>query len=114
MTATRLRLPELLSGPALVLISKDVLGFEFNGRTLTYYIVFFGAAAMILLLLRISRIRLSAADVPVGCARERLGFEPKPRLSHRVSSDMGHVIAPCLSWLRLRVCWACTLWLRYA
>jgi branched-chain amino acid transport system permease protein len=46
------RLPELLR-PGTVLISKDVLGFEFNGRTLTYYIVFFGAAAMILLLLRI-------------------------------------------------------------
>lgn len=36
-----------------MLISKDILGFEFTGRTLTYYIVFFGAAAMILLLLRI-------------------------------------------------------------
>ena len=46
------RLPELLR-PGTVLISKDVLDFEFNGRTLTYYIVFFGAAAMILLLLRI-------------------------------------------------------------
>jgi len=46
------RLPELLR-PGTVLISKDVLGFEFNGRTLTYYIVFFGAAAMILTLLRI-------------------------------------------------------------
>jgi branched-chain amino acid transport system permease protein len=36
-----------------LLISKDVFGFEFNGRTLTYYIVFFASAAMILTLLRI-------------------------------------------------------------
>jgi branched-chain amino acid transport system permease protein len=46
------RLPELLR-PGTVLIAKDTFGFEFNGRTLTYYIVFFGAAAMILTLLRI-------------------------------------------------------------
>ncbi len=46
------RLPELLR-PGTVLVSKDVFGFEFNGRTLTYYIVFFGAGLMILTLLRI-------------------------------------------------------------
>lgn len=46
------RLPELLR-PGTVLIAKDTFGFEFNGRTLTYYIVFFGAALMILTLLRI-------------------------------------------------------------
>ena len=46
------QLPELLR-PGTVLISKCVFGFEFNGRTLTYYIVFFGSAAMILTLLRI-------------------------------------------------------------
>jgi len=46
------QLPELLR-PGTVLISKSVFGFEFNGRTLTYYIVFFGSAAMILTLLRI-------------------------------------------------------------
>ncbi|HEX7882749.1 MAG TPA: branched-chain amino acid ABC transporter permease [Afipia sp.] len=46
------QLPELLR-PGTVLISKNVFGFEFNGRTLTYYIVFFGSAAMILTLLRI-------------------------------------------------------------
>ncbi|MES2751126.1 MAG: branched-chain amino acid ABC transporter permease [Pseudomonadota bacterium] len=46
------QLPELLR-PGTVLISKDVFGFEFNGRTLTYYIVFVTSAAMILALLRI-------------------------------------------------------------
>jgi branched-chain amino acid transport system permease protein len=46
------QLPELLR-PGTVLISKSVFGFEFNGRTLTYYIVFLAAAAMILALLRI-------------------------------------------------------------
>jgi len=45
-------LPELLR-PGTVLIAKDKLGFEFNGRTLTYYIVFFASSAMFLLLLRI-------------------------------------------------------------
>jgi branched-chain amino acid transport system permease protein len=46
------QLPELLR-PGTVLISKSVFGYEFNGRTLTYYIVFVAAAAMILALLRI-------------------------------------------------------------
>jgi branched-chain amino acid transport system permease protein len=46
------QLPQLLR-PGTVLIPKDVFGFEFNGRTLTYYIVFVAAAAMILALLRI-------------------------------------------------------------
>jgi branched-chain amino acid transport system permease protein len=46
------QLPDLLR-PGTVLISRNVFGFEFNGRTLTYYIVFFGSAAMILTLLRI-------------------------------------------------------------
>jgi branched-chain amino acid transport system permease protein len=46
------QLPELLR-PGTVLIPKEAFGFEFNGRTLTYYIVFVAAAAMILALLRI-------------------------------------------------------------
>ena len=45
------RLPELLR-PGTVIIPKEVFGFEFNGRTLTYYIVFVVAAALILTLLR--------------------------------------------------------------
>jgi len=35
------------------LISKNVFGFELNGRVLTYYLIFAGSAAMILALLRI-------------------------------------------------------------
>jgi branched-chain amino acid transport system permease protein len=46
------QLPELLR-PGTVLIPKETFGFEFNGRTLTYYIVFVAAGAMILALLRI-------------------------------------------------------------
>ena len=46
------QLPELLR-PGTVFISKDMFGFEFNGRTLTYYIVFVASAAMILALLRV-------------------------------------------------------------
>jgi branched-chain amino acid transport system permease protein len=46
------QLPALLR-PGTVLIPKETFGFEFNGRTLTYYIVFVAAAAMILALLRI-------------------------------------------------------------
>ena len=46
------QLPSLLR-PGTVLIPKETFGFEFNGRTLTYYIVFVAAAAMILALLRI-------------------------------------------------------------
>lgn len=45
------QLPELLR-PGTVFI-KDLFGVTVNGRTLTYYIVFVGAAAMILSLLRI-------------------------------------------------------------
>ncbi len=44
--------PQLLR-PGTELISKQAFGFAVNGRTLTYYIVFLVAAAMILALLRI-------------------------------------------------------------
>src|ERR1700747_1272229 len=44
------QLPELLR-PGTVLISRNVMGFELNGRTLTYYLVFGASAAMILGLL---------------------------------------------------------------
>src|SRR3984893_10796861 len=46
------QLPELLR-PGTVLISKGMLGFELNGRVLTYYLIFIGCAAMILALLRV-------------------------------------------------------------
>ncbi len=46
------RLPEMLR-PGTKFISKDTFGTEINGRTLTYYIVFVGCAAMVLTLLRI-------------------------------------------------------------
>lgn len=79
------RLPELLR-PGTVIIPKEVFGFEFNGRTLTYYIVFVVAAALILTLLRIvnSPVRPRAA----GGARKSLPRRGA-RLSHGVSPDMG-------------------------
>jgi branched-chain amino acid transport system permease protein len=46
------QLPELLR-PGTVLISKATFGFEINGRTLTYYLVFAASALMILMLLRV-------------------------------------------------------------
>src|ERR1700716_1644471 len=46
------QLPELLR-PGTVLISKSALGFELNGRVLTYYLIFAGSAVMILALLRV-------------------------------------------------------------
>jgi len=46
------QLPELLR-PSTVLVSKDLVGFEFNGRTLTYYLIFVASAVMILALLRV-------------------------------------------------------------
>jgi branched-chain amino acid transport system permease protein len=46
------QLPELLR-PGTVLISRNLLGFEVNGRTLTYYIIFAASATMILGLLRV-------------------------------------------------------------
>ena len=46
------QLPELLR-PGTVLISKNLVGFEINGRTLTYYLVFAVSALMILALLRV-------------------------------------------------------------
>ena len=45
------QLPELLR-PGTVFV-KDLFGFTLNGRTLTYYIIFIGCAAMILGLLRV-------------------------------------------------------------
>src|ERR1700712_311339 len=48
----RFQLPELLR-PGTILIPKAALGFELNGRVLTYYLIFAGSAAMILALLRV-------------------------------------------------------------
>jgi branched-chain amino acid transport system permease protein len=46
------QLPELLR-PGTVLIPKSLLGFDFNGRMLTYYLVFMASGVMILGLLRV-------------------------------------------------------------
>ncbi|HUN97784.1 MAG TPA: branched-chain amino acid ABC transporter permease [Bradyrhizobium sp.] len=46
------QLPELLR-PGTVFVSRKSFGFEFNGRILTYYLVFAASGAMILLLLRV-------------------------------------------------------------
>ena len=44
-------LPELLR-PSTVFVAKNLVGVEFNGRTLTYYLIFMASAVMILGLLR--------------------------------------------------------------
>src|SRR5437588_6340596 len=54
------QLPELLR-PGPVLISKSLLGFEINGRILTYYLVFATSAVMILALLRVVNSPLGRA-----------------------------------------------------
>jgi len=46
------QVPEMLQ-PSFVLLPKDVLGVAINGRTLSYYLVFFTSAAVFLVLLRV-------------------------------------------------------------
>jgi len=76
------RLPELLR-PGTVLLSKTTFGFEINGRTLTYYIVFLASAAMILALLRI-------VNSPFGRVLQAIRENPgrSARLSDGVPSDL--------------------------
>jgi len=101
------QLPELLR-PGTVLISKSVFGFEFNGRTLTYYIVFFGSAAMILTLLRIvnSPFRRVLQAVRENRFRaEALGYRTVFHLTW--ANVLAALVAACAGILN-------SLWLRYA
>jgi len=101
------RLPELLR-PGTVLIPKEVLGFEFNGRTLTYYIVFVVAAALILTLLRIVNSPFGRVLQAVRENRfraEALGYRTVFHLTW--ANVIAALVAACAGVLN-------ALWLRYA
>ncbi len=101
------RLPELLR-PGTVLIPKETFGFEFNGRTLTYYIVFVVAAALILTLLRIVNSPFGRVLQAVRENRfraEALGYRTVFHLTW--ANVLAALMAACAGVLN-------ALWLRYA
>ena len=101
------QLPELLR-PGTVLISKSVLGFEFNGRVLTYYLIFVGSAAMILALLRVVNSpfgRVLQAIRENRFRAEALGFRTVFHLTY--ANCLAALVAACAGMLN-------ALWLRYA
>ncbi len=101
------RLPELLR-PGTVIIPKEMLGFEFNGRTLTYYIVFVVAAALILTLLRIVNSPFGRVLQAVRENRfraEALGYRTVFHLTW--ANVLAALVAACAGVLN-------ALWLRYA
>ena len=101
------QLPELLR-PGTVLVSKSLVGFEFNGRTLTYYLIFVASAVMILGLLR-------AVNSPFGRVlqairenrfrAEALGYRTVFHLTY--ANCLAALVAACAGVLN-------ALWLRYA
>jgi branched-chain amino acid transport system permease protein len=100
------QLPELLR-PGTVLISKNVLGFEVNGRLLTYYLVFAVSALMILALLRVvnspfGRVLQAIRENPFRA--EALGYRT---VIHRTLANvLAAVVAAAAGALN-------ALWLRY-
>ncbi len=101
------RLPELLR-PGTVIIPKEMLGFEFNGRTLTYYVVFVVAAALILTLLRIVNSPFGRVLQAVRENRfraEALGYRTVFHLTW--ANVLAALVAACAGVLN-------ALWLRYA
>jgi branched-chain amino acid transport system permease protein len=101
------QLPELLR-PGTVLISKDTLGFEFNGRILTYYLVFLASATMILALLRVVNSpfgRILQAIRENRFRAEALGFRTVFHLTY--ANCIAATVAAGAGMLN-------ALWLRYA
>lgn len=101
------QLPELLH-PGTVLIAKSAFGFEINGRTLTYYLVFAASAAMILALLRVvnsSFGRVLQAIRENRFRAEALGYRTVFHLTY--ANCLAAMIAACAGMLN-------ALWLRYA
>jgi branched-chain amino acid transport system permease protein len=101
------QLPELLR-PGTVLISKDTMGFEFNGRVLTYYLVFLASAAMILALLRVVNSpfgRVLQAIRENRFRAEALGFRTVFHLTY--ANCIAATVAAGAGMLN-------ALWLRYA
>src|SRR6202163_2716373 len=100
------QLPELLR-PGTV-ISKRALGFELNGRVLTYYLIFAGSAAMILALLRVvnSPFRRVLQAIRENRFRaEALGFRTVFHLTY--ANCIAALVAAGAGMLN-------ALWLRYA
>ncbi len=101
------QLPELLR-PGTVLVSKNVFGFELNGRVLTYYLIFAGSAAMILALLRIVNSpfgRVLQAIRENRFRAEALGFRTVFHLTY--ANCIAALVAASAGMLN-------ALWLRYA
>lgn len=101
------RLPELLQ-PGTVLIGKSTLGFEVNGKTLTYYLVLAASAAMILALLRVVNSpfgRVLQAIRENRFRAEALGFRTVFHLTY--ANCIAALVAASAGMLN-------ALWLRYA
>ncbi|PSO30604.1 branched-chain amino acid ABC transporter permease [Bradyrhizobium sp. MOS002] len=101
------QLPELLR-PGTVLISKNLMGFEVNGRILTYYLVFAVSALMILALLRVVNSpfgRVLQAIRENRFRAEALGFRTVFHLSY--ANCIAALVAAGAGILN-------ALWLRYA
>src|SRR4029077_2834134 len=101
------QLPELLR-PGTVLISKNLFGFEINGRVLTYYIIFVASAAMILALLRVVNSpfgRVLQAIRENRFRAEALGFRTVFHLTY--ANCLAALVAASAGMLN-------ALWLRYA
>src|SRR6187402_1945335 len=100
-------LPELLR-PGTVFISKNVFGTAVTGRTLTYYIILIGSAAMILALLRVVNSpfgRVLQAIRENRFRAEALGFRTMFHLTY--ANCLAAVVAASAGILN-------ALWLRYA
>ena len=101
------QLPELLR-PGTVLISKNLFGFEINGRILTFYLVFAVSALMILALLRVVNSpfgRVLQAIRENRFRAEALGFRTVFHLTY--ANCLAALVAASAGILN-------ALWLRYA
>ena len=101
------QIPEALR-PAFTLLPKDALGVAVTGRTLAYYLVFTGAAALILLLLRV-------VNSPFGRVLQAIRENPfrAEALGYRIVIHRS--LANCLAALLAAAAGALNaLWLRYA
>ena len=101
------QLPELLR-PGTVLIPKNLIGFELNGRVLTYYVILVGCAAMILGLLRVVNSpfgRVLQAIRENRFRAEALGFRTVFHLTY--ANCLAALVAASAGMLN-------ALWLRYA
>ncbi|WP_186294012.1 branched-chain amino acid ABC transporter permease [Bradyrhizobium guangdongense] len=101
------QLPDLLR-PGTVLIPKSLIGFEFNGRTLTFYLVFVASTLMILALLRVVNSpfgRVLQAIRENRFRAEALGFRTVFHLTY--ANCLAALVAASAGILN-------ALWLRYA